>query len=87
MMTHETTASPRLNASLIDVLFLVALGTVVHLHAIPRISFPAGDISAPNVAAVTGDSVFLIDLQGFGLADMAVAGYTVHARFLNMRRV
>ena len=71
----------------IDVVETVAIGTVVHLHAIPGVLFETGDVPPPDVAAVTGDPVFLINPAGFRFADMSVTGDAVHFAHLEVRRV
>lgn len=61
-MTHKTAALEGLNTALIDVLFAMAFGAIIHFHAIPNVAFEAGNVFAPNITAVTGNSIFFINL-------------------------
>jgi hypothetical protein len=83
-MTHKTAALERLDAVLIDILSYVALGAVVHLHAVPGIAFDARYVPAPNITTDAGNSIFLIDREALRFADMAVTGNTVHLGFDHM---
>jgi hypothetical protein len=77
-MTHKTGAFAGLNAILMDTQLDVALGAVIHLHPVPGVLLESGDVLAPDIPAVSCDSVFLVDLQGAGITDVAVAGFAVH---------
>ena len=50
-------------------LLAVTFGAIVHLHAVPVMALPTGDISSPDIDAVTGEAVFLVGRQfaGFGV--------------------
>jgi hypothetical protein len=50
-----------LHAVLVDVFFYMAFRAVIHFHAIPGIELDTGDIFAPDIPAVTGNAVFLIN--------------------------
>jgi hypothetical protein len=39
----------------------MALGAVIHFHAVPGIALDAGDVFTPDVSAVTGNAIFLIN--------------------------
>ena len=62
MMANKTPPPQGLNAVLIDALFSVALRAIIHFHAIPGVALETGDIFAPDIAAVTGNAVFFINL-------------------------
>jgi hypothetical protein len=61
MVADKAAAPQGLHAVLVDVFSHMALGAVIHFHAIPGIAFNAGDIFAPDIDTVSGNPVFLID--------------------------
>ena len=61
MMTHKAATLFGLNARLVDVIFLMTFGAVIHFHAIPRVAFDAGNIFTPDVDAVSADAVFAVN--------------------------
>jgi hypothetical protein len=78
-MTHKTGAFAGLNAILLDTKLDVALGAVVHLHPVPGVGLETRDVLAPDIPAVSCDTVLLVHLQGGGISDVAVAGFAVHS--------
>src|SRR5512137_1801877 len=83
-VTDETAVLLGLHAAGGHVGLLVALGTVVHFHAVPGVALEAGDVLAPDVPAVSRDPVLLIGLEALGLADGAMAGDALHFARLHM---
>ena len=61
MVANKTAAPEGLYAVLVDVFSHMALRAVIHFHAIPGIALDAGDIFAPDIPAVTGNAIFLIN--------------------------
>ena len=84
IVADKTAAFLGLNTVLIDVFSLVTFRTVVHFHAIPGVSFKAGNIIAPDIAAITADQIGLIRFQFFRLTDIPMTGDTVHFTHFDM---
>jgi hypothetical protein len=61
-MTHQTAALEGLNTALIDVLFSMTFGAIIHFHTIPGVAFDSGNVASPNISTVTGNSIFFINL-------------------------
>ena len=61
MVTDKTAAPQGLHAVLVDIFSHMALGAVIHFHTVPGIALDAGDIFTPDIDAVPGDAIFLID--------------------------
>ena len=59
-------------------MFGVTFGTVVHLHAVPRLFVPiqTGDALSPYVPTVAGQAIFLVHREGFILCKVSVTGFT-----------
>ena len=56
----------------------VTIGTVIHLHAVPRIALIPRNISTPDVDTVTGQAVLLVLRHPFAFAVITVADLTLH---------
>jgi hypothetical protein len=63
----------------------MTVGAVVHFHAIPGILLEPAYILSPDVPAVSGDPIFLVNPGFGGLTDVAVACDTVHFGHFDMR--
>ena len=62
VVTDKTPAPQGLHAVLVNIFFHMALGAVIHFHAIPGIALDTGDIFAPDIPAEACNPVGLIHL-------------------------
>jgi len=46
-----------------NVVFVMAIGTIIHFHSIPRCRLYAREGTSPNVAAVSADAIPFIGTQ------------------------
>ncbi|VTR63960.1 hypothetical protein DESC_120052 [Desulfosarcina cetonica] len=84
-MADKTGIAIGLNAGgMDDAGLLVALGTVIHLHAVPAVFLEPGDILAPDIPAVAGDAIVFVGTGAFRFADVAVAGDAIHLGAMNV---
>ena len=86
-MANKTGVATRLHTGIVNAGSFVALGAIIHFHAIPAIVLKPTDTIAPNIAAVTGDSVFLVGFETVGSSDVAVTGDAIHLGTFNMSRM
>ena len=64
--------------------FLVAIGAIIHLHAVPWIFLVSQDVSSPDINAVPADPVHLIVGHGISGAEITVADLAFHIAHLDM---
>ena len=77
-MAYKTTALLGLDTSLVNIFPDMALGAVVHFHPLPWLVAKTGNVFPPDIAAVAGDAVFLINPGVFGFTNMTVALGALH---------
>ena len=63
------------------------IGTIAHLHAVPRIFFAAGDVLSPDIPAVTCDAVLFIYREFFDVTEVTVTGLTAQINTFYVRNV
>ena len=61
MVANKTAPPQGLNAVLINALSAVTFGAIIHFHAVPGVAFDTGYIPAPDINAITGDTVLFIN--------------------------
>jgi hypothetical protein len=77
-VAYEASAFGGLDTPLTNVLFDVALGTIVHFHPIPGVLFQTKHVFAPEITTVACDTVFLIHLHVIGCSNIPVTRFTGH---------
>jgi hypothetical protein len=64
--------------------FLVAIGAIIHLHAVPWILLVSQDVSPPDINTVPADPVHLVVRHGISGAEITVTDRTFHVAHLYM---
>jgi hypothetical protein len=59
-MANEAGVATRLHAGIMNAGCFMALGAIVHFHAIPGVVFEPADAMAPDVSAITGNPILFV---------------------------